>query len=245
MNIAAGVQRTEQPGSAAAEPEEGKEEEEPARRRPSRLRPPPPPRRAPLSLPTRARGHWVQPSVTRAGQGAVAPGDPQLPRTSRSLPSRPGDVQHSVSLPGPSHLPDRPRVYPIPWARGLLTPRMPGRRHQSPEPSRREWAPTLAHATPVPGLPGSGTNLGDRCREPLRFQSGSERASTFFNLDDTWVQSQEDLYAQLPESCRSQRRAQRSSWCLSPAQRRAPRSSSFPFLFTKQPKRGVSLAPFS
>lgn len=163
MNIAAGVQRTEQPGSAAAEPEEGKEEEEPARRRPSRLRPPPPPRRSPLSLPTRARGHWVQPPVTRAGQGAVAPGDPQLPRTSRSLPSRPEDVRRSVSLPGLSHLPDRPRVCPIPWARGLLTPRMPVRRHQSPEPSCREWAPTLAHATPVPGVPGSGTDLGERC----------------------------------------------------------------------------------
>lgn len=164
VNIAAGVQRTEQPGRAAAEPKEGKEEEESARRRPSRPRPPPPPRRAPLSLPTRARGHWVQPPVTRAGQGALAPGDPQLPRTSRSLPSQPGDVQCSVSLPGPSHLPDRPQVYPIPWARGLLTPRIPGRRHQSPKPSRREWAPTLAHATPVPGLPGSGTDLGERCR---------------------------------------------------------------------------------
>lgn len=67
----------------------------------------------------------------------------------------------------------------------------------------------------------------------------------FLTWDDTWVQSQENLCAQLPESCRSQRQAQCSSWCLSPAQRRAPRSSSFPFLFTKQLKRGVSLTPFS
>lgn len=73
VNIAAGAQRTEQPGSSAAEPEEGKEEEEeePARRRPSRPRPSPPLCRAPLSLPTRARGQLgPAPSYPRrAGRG--------------------------------------------------------------------------------------------------------------------------------------------------------------------------------
>lgn len=156
-------------------------------------------------LPAQGRARW--PRVTLSSRAHPGP-------SPRGL----GEAQHSLSLPGPTESPPRspppipPPGLPDSESVGARPAHAADAREVSPEPGAKLWAPTPAPATPC--APASSVwnrqtseNAAGASAIPARL--GARRH--IFNLDDTWEQSQENLCAQLRESCWSQSQAYRSS----------------------------------